>query len=610
MLPKTTRFESLLEAVPDALVGMDQEGVIRFVNRQTESLFRYDRDDMVGRRIEMLVPELLWQIYAEHQESYFADLRTRSSGVDLVLSGRQRNGTEFPVNISMSHIDTGDVLLVVTAVRDVAKQREAVKTVEQIAAVVEYSNDAIVGSTLEGVITTWNPAAERMYGYSSAEIIGKSGSILTTEDGACEFFANLASVRDGKAVEHLETLRRRMDGRLVPVSVTVAPIRDEDGVIVGASAVHRDVTEQRRAYELGQRMAAMVEFSGEAIIGGRLDGTITSWNPAAQRLFGYSSREIIGKSVRLLVPDDRAGESGAILGAIREGRLVHNFETLRVRKDGTTFPAELTVSPIHGSDGSVVAVEGVIRDVTQQRQAFEAAQRIAAIVEGSDDAIIGRTLEGTITTWNPGAERMFGYSGSEIIGQSNEVFVPRDRQPELAAVVARIKAGQSVQHVETTRVRKGGTVFPVSLTYSPIRDEDEVIVGVSVICRDMTEKEHAARYARSLIEAALDPMVTISPEGRIDDVNEATVKVIGLPREALIGTDYAQYVTEPEKALRFFAQVFEQGALIDFPLTVRHQDGTLTDVRCNASVYRDIGGNVLGVFAAGRDVTRQVPTCP
>src|SRR5665648_419304 len=130
MSSKTTRFEKLLEAVPDSLVGMDQKGVIRFVNRQTESLFGYDRDQLIGQRIEMLVPEPLWQIYTEHRDDYFADLRARSSGLDLVLSGRHADGGEFPVNISLSHIDTGDVLLVITAVGDVAKQKLAVKTAQ------------------------------------------------------------------------------------------------------------------------------------------------------------------------------------------------------------------------------------------------------------------------------------------------------------------------------------------------------------------------------------------------------------------------------------------------------------------------------------------------
>src|SRR5450631_48957 len=181
MSSKTTRFESLLEAVPDALVGMDPEGVIRIVNRQTESLSGYDRDDLIGQPIAMLLPEPLLQIYVEHKESYFADPRTRSSGLDLQLGGRHQDGTELPVNISLSHIDTGDVLLVVTAVRDVTEQRKAVALAQLTAAVVEYSNDAIIGSTLDGTITSWNPAAERLYGYSANEIIGKSGSQLTPE---------------------------------------------------------------------------------------------------------------------------------------------------------------------------------------------------------------------------------------------------------------------------------------------------------------------------------------------------------------------------------------------------------------------------------------------
>src|SRR5664279_1937685 len=127
MTSKTRRFESLLEAVPDALVGMDQAGVIVFVNHQTETLFGYDRDDLVGQPIQMLVPEYLWEVYSEHREEYFADPRSRSMGLDLQLSGRQQDSTELPVNISLSHLDTGDVLLVITAVRAVTRHRRALE---------------------------------------------------------------------------------------------------------------------------------------------------------------------------------------------------------------------------------------------------------------------------------------------------------------------------------------------------------------------------------------------------------------------------------------------------------------------------------------------------
>jgi PAS domain S-box-containing protein len=482
MSMNATSLEHLLEAVPDALVGMDQEGVIRFVNRQTETLFDYDRDELIGQPIDMLVPETRRQISLDHKEDYSAEPRTRSSGLDLELSGRQRDGSEFPVNVSMSPIDTGDVLLVITGAEDVARQQQAVKKAGLTAAIVEYSDDAIIGTTLDGTITSWNPAAEKMYSYSSKNVIGRPISLLSPRDRADEAAAILAKITAGQHVWHLETIRVRKNGTMVPVSVTAAPIRNEDGTIAGASAIYQDLTEHK--------------------------------------------------------------------------------------------------------------------------QAFDVAQRMEAIVESSDDAIISITLDGIVTSWNPAAEKLLGYTGEEIIGKSAEIVTPKDRPDEMKAILAKVRAGQHIDHLETIRVRSDGTTFPVSLTVSPIRDEHGAIVGVSMISRNMAELRHAVRYARSLIEAGLDPLVTISPAGTITDVNEATVKATGVPREALIGTDFCDYFTDPDRANECHQQVFVQGSVSDYPLTLVHQDGTLTDVLFNASVYRDFNENVLGVLAVARDAAK------
>ena len=246
MSPKTTRFEHLLEAVPDALVGMNQEGVIRFVNRQTESLFGYDRDQLIGRPVETLVPENLGQIYAELRDSYFSDPSTRSLGLRMELTGRQQNGAELPVNITVSRIDSGDVLLVITAVRDVTRYQRAVQSAQLTEAIVEYSDDAIIGGTPEGVITSWNPGAERLYGYSSQEVIGRSGRLIFPKERTGEMDDALARIKEGQVVENLAASRVRKDGTVVSVSITVAPIRDEDGVVVGVSAVQRDMTERNQ----------------------------------------------------------------------------------------------------------------------------------------------------------------------------------------------------------------------------------------------------------------------------------------------------------------------------------------------------------------------------
>jgi len=144
---------------------MDQNGVIRFVNRQTEVLFGYERDQLIGQSIDTLVSETLWQIYAQHRKDYFADPGPAPSGLDVELSGRHRIGGEFPDHVNLSQIDTGDVLLVITGVEDVTARQQAVGKRRAHEAIVEYSDDAIIGSTLQGMITSWNPAAEELYGY-------------------------------------------------------------------------------------------------------------------------------------------------------------------------------------------------------------------------------------------------------------------------------------------------------------------------------------------------------------------------------------------------------------------------------------------------------------
>jgi PAS domain S-box-containing protein len=360
----------------------------------------------------------------------------------------------------------------------------------------------------------------------------------------------------------------------------------------------------KQAIKDAQLIAAVVEFSDDAIIGSTIEGVVTSWNPAAERMYGYSSKEVIGKSGSLLAPEDRTGEINTLLVSVKDGETVEKFKTTLVREDRTVVPVSLTFAPIRDEDGVIVGVCMVHRDVTEQTRAFDVAQRMEAIVESSDDAIIALTLEGIVTSWNPAAERLFGYTTEEIVGKPAETVTPKDRPDEMKNVLAKVKAGEHIDHLESIRVRKDGSVFPVSLTVSPIRDAHGAIVGTSMISRNMTELKHAVRYARSLIEAAVDPLVTVSPAGKITDVNEATIKVTGVPRDELIGTDFSLYFTDPDKAHEGYKRAFAQGSLLDYPLTLIHQDGTLVDVLYNASVYHDFNDNVLGVVAVARDSSK------
>ncbi len=236
---------------------------------------------------------------------------------------------------------------------------------------------------------------------------------------------------------------------------------------------------------------------------------------------------------------------------------------------------------------------------------YDKLRFLAAIVQSSEDAIISETLDGTITSWNPAAERMFGYSEKEALGMPISFVLPAGYVDEFKDTMEKVKQGVKAERYDTLRRRKDGTLIDVSVTVSPIRDEQGKLIGLSVTDHDITSQKQTSQYARSLIEASLDPLVTISADGKITDVNEATVNVTGVPREKLIGTDFAKYFTEPEKARAGYQLVFSQGTVTDYPLTIRHRDGKLTDVLYNASVYTDVNGKVLGLFAAARDITAQ-----
>ncbi len=257
---------------------------------------------------------------------------------------------------------------------------------------------------------------------------------------------------------------------------------------------------------------------------------------------------------------------------------------------------------------------GFLKD-RKEPAAGDHAALLAAIVESSFDAITTRTFDDIITSWNGGAERIFGYSAAEAVGKPFSILIP-EGSADPPGILERVRAGEVIGQYETLRRRRDGQIINVSVRTSPIRDEEGRITGISNIARDITEEVNArsqaearlataSQYARSLIETSLDPLVTISPEGKITDVNEATIKVTGVSRERLIGTDFANYFTEPEKAREGYRQVFARGFVTDYPLTIRNADGTLVDVLYNASVYKDARGSVLGVFAAARDITAQ-----
>jgi PAS domain S-box-containing protein len=249
-------------------------------------------------------------------------------------------------------------------------------------------------------------------------------------------------------------------------------------------------------------LRALLQAAVDAIISIDERGVIQLVNAAGERLFGYSAQELIGKNVSLLMPSPYREEHDGYLArylATGEKRTIGiGREAVGLRKDGATFPLDLSVAEARLGDWRVFV--GIIRDITERKRTEDARSHLAAIVESSDDAIISKTLDGTIVTWNAGAERLYGYSAAEVRGRPIAILIPPDRPGELPAILERIRRGDRVDHFETVRVRKDGQPIDVSLTVSPIKNAAGQIIGASAIARDITGQKRAQEEVRVMTQ--------------------------------------------------------------------------------------------------------------
>jgi len=281
---ETLLSPSILEAVPDAVIAVNRQGVIIQANSQTEALFAYTRDELIGQKVEMLVPERQRPEHDRHRDQFHARPKIRRMGSGLDLYGRRRDGSEFPVEISLSPIATGDGTMVLSVIRDISdrkrieeelrraneelnrrKSRELRDSQNRLALIVDSSQDAIIGKNLDGLVTHWNKGAEHIYGYTAQEMIGRPVSVLAPREREDEIPAILEKIRTGQRVEYFESVRVTKDKRSLHVSISVSPIYDADGNVVGASTIARNITAQKKIEDQlrqSQKMEAVGRLAG------------------------------------------------------------------------------------------------------------------------------------------------------------------------------------------------------------------------------------------------------------------------------------------------------------------------------------------------------------
>lgn len=388
-------------------------------------------------------------------------------------------------------------------------------------AIVDGADHLMITTDTEGVIQAFNPAAENSLGYLAEELIGKStpamfhvpvevkrraqeltSAGIPVEPGFEVFVAVSRTQQKGDSHEWTYV---RKDGSHFPVSLTVSALRDATGGIYAFLGIATDISEQKKVERIQAQFSAIIESSSDAIMSKTLDGIITSWNPAAERMFGYSAHEIIGQPMARLIPPDRSEEEPQILAKIRRGEHIEHFETMRKRKNGEIFPISVTISPIRGQSGDIIGASKITRDITERNRAIEEQReneaRLAGILDNVLDGIITISERGIVESFNKSAEHIFDYAASEVIGNNVKMLMPEPYHSEHDGYLDNFTSTGRKKIIGIGRQvvgrRKDGTTFPMDLAVSEMwLGEIRMFTG---IVRDITDRVRIERMKSEFI---------------------------------------------------------------------------------------------------------------
>jgi PAS domain S-box-containing protein len=387
--------------------------------------------------------------------------------------------------------------------RDITTRRQAEETRQRLASIVEYSNDAIISESLDGIITTWNRGAQQVFGYTAAEAVGRSVTLLAWPGYEDDMRELLRRVGTEDVVERYETLRRHKDGRSLVISLTLSPIRDDAGRLIGISKIARDITEQKKREELAQRQAQLLDQAYEPILVRDPQDRIVYWNRGAERLYGWTAAEAIGRVSHELLQTTFPEPVEDIARKLErdghwEGELLHRTRAGKRVMVLSRWLRELGVAESHVMETNVDMSERQQRIAAEEQSRLE--RRFRQLLEAAPDAIVEVAADGKIVLVNRIAEEMFGYVRDELLGQSVDMLVPdairhqhyRHRDSYLEHPRTRPMGTGLELHAR----RRDGSLFPVEISLSPIQTERGM--HVTAVIRDVTERKRAEKEVRRL----------------------------------------------------------------------------------------------------------------
>ncbi|MGA2115189.1 MAG: PAS domain S-box protein [Bryobacteraceae bacterium] len=606
-----------IEQASDGVVITDIAGKIQYVNPAFTEMTGYTAEEVAGQNPRILKSGR--EPAGSYQDLWNTVLAGRIWHGELV--NRRKDGTFYDEEMRITPVRdaSGAIVSFIATKHDVTEARAAGDARRFLAAIVESSEDAIVAFTTAGIILTWNRGAEALFGYSAGEAVGKHASVLVPAERQ-HLLAQLSErVLQGVAVPQYEGLCLHRDGRSFPVSVTVCPIRNAAGEVAAVSTIMRDISTRREAEQAQALLASIVESSDNAIIAVGLDGSIVTWNRAAETLFGYSNEEIIGKDVAILAPPDLAGDVRQSLETIRKGCRIKPFETVRQRKDGARIDVSLSVSPIRNPAGEVVGLSAIIHDIgkrlSTERKLQKSEELFREVFEQSPIGMCVSGLDGRFIQVNAAFCRMLGYTEQGLLATTwVELTHPDDLESSLQGMERLRNEPGEFMESEKRYIHRGGKVVWARRRMALIRDDGGNPQYFLVHAEDITERkrtEEALRESEERFRIMADScplgIWVTDAQGVTRFINRAYREFCGITSERverdegllrLRPADAAKYAGVLQRAVRDRAP---------FKAEVRflRADGEWRWVELYATPRLSTGGEYLGHVGTSKDITER-----
>jgi two-component system cell cycle sensor histidine kinase/response regulator CckA len=501
------RRQALLDSALDCIICADPNARITDFNPAAVRTFRISQSEASGKDVVETI------LHSSLRDRLRREFFTPAALTGLDIMGNRfetmclrGDGSEFPAEITVTQITIEERTSYTVYVRDITARRRAEEMVVRLAAIVESSEDAIIGKDLDCQITSWNKGAERMYGYTFGEIIGQDIAILAP-DRKDETRKIVEELKAGRSIENFETVRVSRTGKLIYVSLTASPMLDSEGTLVGAATIARDITAQKLAEEALRRAnETSIYASPVPIIAADLESRVTMWNPAAEALFGWSEAEVIGEP-NPIIPRDVQTEAIQLHSRLLSGETLRGIEVLRQKRDGTLVRISLSAAPIRDPSRSVKGILGFLADITEEKRSEEALRRAEekyrTIFENAVEGIYQTTPDGKYISANPALAHMLGFdSPEELINARKDIRTQEYVKPEMHTEFVKVLEERGVvQGFEYEAYCKNGNSIWVSENARAVRNLEGGIVYFEGTVEDITarrELEHQLRQMQKI----------------------------------------------------------------------------------------------------------------